>query len=303
MNRKSKTAFLFLALLVTTIGAREKVVYGEDSRAEVYQHETPLYQEWGRSIAGMVEKSRFEKDLFLAQNEVRILSDDLPFSYCSDDPFAQQQTAPICTGFLVGEDLLLTAGHCVEIPGEDACRDYSWVFELDEGKYLSHAGEEKGAIVKDSSVYECKEVVFYKLDGEEDFAIVKLDRPVDNRTPLDLRLEGAVSKRDPLVVIGHPLGLSQKVADNAYVRDIQEEYVFKANVDSFVGNSGSPVFNGNTGEVEGILVRGENDFVFDREKGCERVKNCAMDDCRGEDVMRIDYVMPYLQEVKSRAKK
>jgi len=62
-----------------------------------------------------------------------------------------------------------------------------------------------------------------------------------------------------------------------------------ANLDTFGGNSGSAVFNAETGEVEGILVRGENDYVWSDENGsrCRVPQQCTNDACRGEDVTRI----------------
>ena len=58
-----------------------------------------------------------------------------------------------------------------------------------------------------------------------------------------------------------------------------------ANLDTYGGNSGSAVFNAKTGLVEGILVRGEQDYV---QKGDCRVSNvCPADGCRGEDVTKI----------------
>jgi hypothetical protein len=63
-----------------------------------------------------------------------------------------------------------------------------------------------------------------------------------------------------------------------------------ANLDTYGGNSGSPVFNHRTGEVEGILVRGENDYVYDPGQGCQVSNRCASDVCRGEDVTYITNV-------------
>ena len=41
---------------------------------------------------------------------------------------------------------------------------------------------------------------------------------------------------------------------------ISNLYYFTANLDTYRGNSGSPVFNAITHKVEGVLVRGEQDF-------------------------------------------
>jgi hypothetical protein len=84
---------------------------------------------------------------------------------------------------------------------------------------------------------------------------------VAGRRPLAVRSAGRVAKGQPLFVIGHPNGLPTKFADGAQVRGNAHKDFFVANLDTYGGNSGSPVFNAVSLEVEGILVRGENDFV------------------------------------------
>ena len=80
-----------------------------------------------------------------------------------------------------------------------------------------------------------------------------------------------------------------KIADGANVRNLQGKF-FQANLDTYGGNSGSAVFNVETGEVEGILVRGETDYVFNSALGCQVSNLCAADGCRGEDVTYISNV-------------
>ena len=108
-----------------------------------------------------------------------------------------------------------------------------------------------------------------------------------DRTPLEFRQEGEVELDTPLVVIGHPSGLPTKIADGM-VRNNESEYYFVTNLDTFGGNSGSAVFNTDTGVVEGILVR-EQDYVWDS-RGCRVPKVCDENECRGEDVTRITVV-------------
>ena len=64
---------------------------------------------------------------------------------------------------------------------------------------------------------------------------------------------------------------------------------FVCNLDTYGGNSGSPVFNSSTHELEGILVRGETDFIV-TENGCRKSNVCPQNDpnfvCRGEDCTR-----------------
>jgi hypothetical protein len=88
-------------------------------------------------------------------------------------------------------------------------------------------------------------------------------------------------------VIGSPSGLPLKVAGGAQVRGNSHPFFFTANLDTFQGNSGSAVFNAETGMVEGILVRGEEDYQVNMVKGCIEAKACTDVGCRGEDVSRL----------------
>jgi V8-like Glu-specific endopeptidase len=78
--------------------------------------------------------------------------------------------------------------------------------------------------------------------------------------------------------------LPLKVAENAFVRDNSNSSYMTCNLDTYGGNSGSPVFNSETHEVEGILVRGETDF--EPSGNCNVSLVCPTTGCRGEDVTR-----------------
>ncbi len=61
-------------------------------------------------------------------------------------------------------------------------------------------------------------------------------------------------------MIGYPRGLPEKFSLHRKVANNSDSSYFSADLDCFHGNSGSPVFNSKTLEVEGIFVRGEGDF-------------------------------------------
>ena len=94
----------------------------------------------------------------------------------------------------------------------------------------------------------------------KDYAVIKLDRVPENRTPLEIRIKGSIKKGTELVVIGHPSGLPLKIADGARVTTKRWNF-FYSNLDTYAGNSGSAVFNRKTGVVEGILIQGATDYV------------------------------------------
>ena len=74
----------------------------------------------------------------------------------------------------------------------------------------------------------------------------------------------------PLVMIGHPSGLPQKISDKAKVLAIRPNG-FTTDLDAFQGNSGSAVFNASNGELLGILVNGNEDYRHNSSLNCTEV--------------------------------
>lgn len=276
---------MMLALMVLALSfeaqALNKVVYGQDDRLDVFETTNNLHLELAESTAAMISSGSLKVD----GANVRVTGSSLQSrGICATAKFSKQVTAANCSGFLVGEDLLVTAGHCIR--SQYDCSSWKWVFD-----FAVNDASETGAevVVPANSVYGCKEIVSQSLNSrnQDDFALIRLDRKVTDRAALRVRTEGRVADKTPIVVIGHPTGLPTKVSAGANVRNNRNDIYFVANLDTFGGNSGSAVFDAETGLVEGILVRGENDYVYDSAQGCRVPQQCDNDSCRGEDVTRI----------------
>lgn len=256
-----------------------KVIYGEDNRQDVFESTNPAFVELAKSTAAMIDTGSLK---LLSDNEIEIHSATLENrGICSHERFAKQITPANCSGFLVAPNLLVTAGHCIRTAAD--CNAYKWVFD-----FKVDYAEQGKVLIPSDSVYSCKKIVSQSLSSatRDDYALIELNRNVTDRKPLKFRRKGKIKTGAPLVVIGHPTGLPTKIADGANVRSLQSKY-FVANLDTFGGNSGSAVFNTETLEVEGILVRGDTDYVYDRAYGCQVANICKDDSCRGEDVTYI----------------
>lgn len=264
-----------------------KVIYGTDDRLDIYQVSDPALVELARSTAAMIATEDLpaarRRSWFRPRAKTGIVISGPSLEsrgICPSERFAQQPSTANCSGFLVSDKLIVTAGHCVR--DESDCSGYKWVFD-----FKVNSAESTSVAISQTNVYGCKKIVETVLDPitKNDYAVIELDRSVKDRNPLALRKEGTVGVGDPLIVVGHPSGLPTKLAAGANVRSLQGTF-FVGNLDTYGGNSGSAVFNAQTLEVEGILVRGETDYVAGPD-GC-RVSNIIdIDQGRGEDVTYI----------------
>lgn len=262
------------------------IVYGDDNRIETFEASKEM-QSLASSTAGM-----FRNVKGINVGEYTILPPSTlkaDMGLCEGERFADQNNAVVCSGFLVGPDLLVTAGHCIQTQAD--CNETSWVFDYK----LKESTGTADVMVKNDSVYKCSKVIesqlLSKRDGTRiDYALVKLDRVVKGKTPLKFRTKSKIALNKDIVVIGHPSGLPQKVAAGAKVLKNEDEHYFQTNLDTFGGNSGSAVFDAKTGAVEGILVRGAKDYERSP-LGCVRVHKTTQEitdfSRYGESVSRI----------------
>lgn len=263
----------------------EKVIYGTDDRKEPFQS-TDAWKTRARSSVALVSKSRLtDRGSFFSYSTSTFQSSQ---NMCSSERFSQQYVLPFCTGFLVKPDVIVTAGHCIDDQAD--CTKTSFVFDF--GIYES--GSQAPTQILKSKVYSCRRLLgrAYGAGLEPDWAVIQIDRPVCDRDSLPMSQRRA-TVGTPLVLIGHPAGLPTKIADGANVRTNYTHF-FDANLDSYGGNSGSPVFNANTGEILGILVRGETDYVA--QNSCRVSNRCSNSGCNGEDVTHIEKVSSFTSQ-------
>jgi V8-like Glu-specific endopeptidase len=280
---------LFILLLIivgTSVFANplDKVIYGADDRVFVEDHKSEKVKEMGKAVAAMLPISTIDFSFggALAELQAQLLSDW--GGVCPSDPFHASLVAGTCSGFLVAPDVLVTAGHCIK--SIEDCENNYWYFQLQDSYLYSREKNYLDA----GALYQCGEIIDrgFHLSKKIDFAIVRLKRSVPNVAPLKFRMTGKVEEKEPLFIMGHPMGLPKIAAGNAFVMDSSEPGFFRASLDSFQGNSGSPVINAATFEVEGILVRGEYDYSFNEDLGCQELHFCDReDDCEGEEATKI----------------
>lgn len=266
---------------------QNKVIYGDDNRMQYFQVPRADVREAADSTAAVVRNSALTRKSN-GMTTVKAETFQKVMGLCDSEPFATEPSGAFCSAFLVGDDLMATAGHCIDTA---RCAQSSFVFS-----YRMSSQSQAPTEVESSEVYACKSVVERSQTGSEDYALVRLDRPVRGHRPLTLARRSA-QPGDSLIVVGHPSGIPTKVTDGGIVRSVKPQY-FTASLDTYGGNSGSAVFNQETLEVVGILVRGESDFVYDSKNRCSISNRCAEDACRGEDVTQISYISQALSKAQ-----
>ncbi|MDD9945025.1 MAG: serine protease [Myxococcales bacterium] len=237
---------------------------------------------------------------------VRAPSVAVTHDLCRDGPFAEQPAAATCTGVLVAEDLILTAGHC--LPAPDECPQECIVFDYE-------MCDDQGAMIAPDGIFVCAEVVW---NGEEqevplDLALLRLDRSVPDRyAPVRLAQRPA-RVFQPVIVAGHPEGLPLKLDAGGQVVVVPEAPTGPIHLtsDTFVGSSGSGVFDLN-GRLLAILSQGQRDYEPAEGLGCSRpvrIRELRRDTLYERatpvwtslQILRIDHNGPYSRAVETAA--
>ncbi|MGE0633963.1 MAG: serine protease, partial [Pseudobdellovibrionaceae bacterium] len=259
------------------------IIYGVDNRMQAVAASARL-QTVAKSTVALVKKASIARD-GAGRTILKSRSYKDTYRLCSSEPFVQEKIAAFCSGSLIAPNQVLTAGHCITQALD--CADTRFVFD-----FKINSDGRQSDVVERNNLYSCKKIIshFY-TDTGADFAVIELDRIVLGRTPVKLATRDDLRSGDEVIVMGHPSGLPLKIAPGGFVRSVQDQH-FVANLDTYGGNSGSAVFNAKTLEVEGVLVRGDTDYV--RNGLCLVSNRCAEGSCRGEDVTKISSVIAAL---------
>ena len=268
-----------------------KAIYGKDNRHFISsERDSAEILNLSKSIALIVSKDAYQKFFFNSLINANLINDKEGVNLCLKEKFSNHHSINSCTGFLIGDDKVVSAGHC--FMSDFDCDNKLIVFSVLESNEVK-----KGYRISKENVFECKKIIksVFDSEGQIDFAVIQLNRKVQNLTPLRLRSSGNIKLNDKVFMIGHPLGLPQVFSDDSLVNDISSDHFFKATLDSFEGNSGSPVINSKSHEVEGILVRGEEDFFEDQFSKCNHYQRfdegtLQIPSLKGEGVTRINEI-------------
>ena len=175
-------------------------IYGDDDRIPVAdgpENLKPIFS----AVAVQISKSflNFNETLSAYTLNERLIGtlattingDDGPGKLCSDQRFGDYLNPGSCTGFFVGGDLLVTAGHCVKNASD--CERALWIFDF-KNKKDSNRGD---PFILSKNVYSCKQIVEtqvvtnYATKVKIDYAIIRLDRSVENRPASKYRKDGS----------------------------------------------------------------------------------------------------------------
>lgn len=242
----------------TALELREDgLIYDSDSRCDVMDCASQEFAEIAlHSTVAIVSRSK----LSIAAGEVEYNQPTLRESleFCDGElRFEKQPTLADCSGVLIGPDLVLTGGHCVDDQAQ--CEQNYFVF----GYAMLEDGMRK---LTANDLFECRELVSRELSdmdsfGSYDHAVVRLDRAVDEtRRPVAISSK-AVAVGESVILVGNGAGLPTKIDLDGRVVDGRATHgdYFTAQIDNFERGSGSPVFNAN-GHLTGIAVRGGVDY-------------------------------------------
>jgi len=262
--------------IASALRGMQKVIYGTDDRVDIYNVTDPHLHTDDDSVVALVNASAIT-DNGNGTSTLNGQTFNVSYNLCPSEPFGNQPIVAFCSGFLVDPSIIATAAHCADLGNLNTIR-FVFGFEMQDANTAI-------TTISNDEIYKGIRIIGRQIGtAGTDWALVQLDRPVLNHPCVRIRRTGKVPDNAAVHVIGHPVGLPKKYAGGANVRDNSPSRYFVANPDTYGGNSGSPIFDSATHDVEGILVRGETDFVWN---GTCRVSNvCPANGCRGEDCTR-----------------
>jgi V8-like Glu-specific endopeptidase len=257
------TSFMSLKIQATELGIRKPVSAQINSAPP--------------SVAIIKDNNFFLSELFRLKDTYR---------FCNNAKFEDDLMWASCSGTVVGEDLVVTAAHCLTAQNDCSDMTIATEFNSNEDIELIRKSPEK--------VFRCKKVIYSSEprpgNHDRDIAILQLDRPVQGRQSAKI-----VANWNPdnefIYAAGYPSGTSKKISvgfsSNENFPDINLKNLEYRKISLLAppGLSGGGVFNSRN-QLVGVVVRSNTSYI--REERCVRDFSCSTDDCPWTEVQIID---------------
>jgi len=152
--------------------------------------------------------------------------------------------------FLLLPDIMITSRHVI---GKSSIDEV--VFVAGFKTFVNGKSETQFSNVR---VLHSKKIIYLPELDSYDLVLVRLKEKTEFYKPLTVNWNYEPTLLKSLYTIGHPLGVTLKYTTNGGASKMVNDIYFEANLDTYEGNSGSPVFDRKTHQVIGILTEGSS---------------------------------------------
>ncbi len=273
-----KTLSILVPLIIAIHASAEPslfAIFGRDDRTDMYEVRNTVANTAMRSVVLLAYKT----DVNPAPAGSYLMT-GVPYGesekLCRSERFWDQTAYGFCTGILISANIVLTAGHCVV--NEKDCENTRMVFDV---KYNGPGDIDEQ--FSSQRVRDCKKIIKRQNRNGLDYALLELSAKVTDRKPIALSDLTNINRK--VFMIGHPMGLPAKYTGPANIFS-ETKLEWNTDLDTWGGNSGSPVFESSTGALVGILTAGEDGDFEDTKNQCRVSKKCTTKTCFGGIVLK-----------------
>ncbi len=180
-------------------------------------------------------------------------------------PFGDELSLAEGTAFVVSDKLVLTTAHNITFNGqrpltaEEISKKIGRLYVVFGYQQISQNQTQTTFPHKD--VYQIDAVWRYKYGENDDWALLKLNRKIENRPPLNA-FSSSITLGTQLYMLGYPSGLPLKITMQGEVKNNTEAHFFETDLRAFVGNSGSLIFELSTQKIIGMHLSRHRDYIL-----------------------------------------
>ena len=169
-----------------------------------------------------------------------------------------------CTGTLITDNLLLTAGHCFDqvddplgwrVPRVNGTNDLIPPAEIALNMHVDfNYQRDANGVLRQELRFGVQALVEYRLGGL-DFAIVRLTGSPADTFGIGVSATGDATEGETVCIIGHPAGMPKRI-EAGPISAYSGNQIRYNDIDTLGGNSGSAIWHPSSGTIVGVHTNG-----------------------------------------------
>lgn len=211
------------------------------------------------------------------------------FHICKDEPIDNSPTIGSCVGYAISKNIMAIPAHCLT-------KTYYSCNDIHFFKHTIVTESKEYIKIPKTQLVQCTKILYSKYDEAKGIDLILMETNIKEEQQVKVKTQNSHKYSKDIYSFTSQGGRPLTKIKGVSINNSSSKNSFKVRMNFFKGSSGSPLFSKNH-DFLGILIKGEKDFIYDKENKCRRIKKCNRFDCTGETILKSEFIFSILNNL------